>query len=572
MTKFELTRRKLVKAGAAVGFASAMPFGAMGVAAQSSPSLDKYVTTMPVPTVREPDGKRQGADYHEIRMKQGIQELHPDLGQTRIWGYDGQYPGKTIEARRNERVKVKWINDLPDEHLLPVDDTIHGAAGNPEVRTVAHAHGLHTESASDGLPEAWFTQNYDQTGDHFVKEIYDYDNGQPGATLWYHDHALGITRLNVYAGLAGFYILQDNYERSLDLPTGDYDVPILIQDRSFTEEGELFYPDVEIGDVETSIVPEFFGDTSVVNGKVWPKFEVEPRKYRFRVLNGCNSRFINPRLFEVTVNNEEDPDGSTPPVYQIGTDLGFIDQTFQPERINLGPAERAEIIVDFSGMDGKSFVLGDNTASAPFKGPGTTVQEVELFDFMRFDVTLPLDGEDTSSIPQKPGRPDPFGQEQTTRDLPLIESTDDYGRLMNILNQRKWEDGISENPKLGTTEVWNLVNTTEDSHPIHVHLIEFEVVERQPFDAAAYLADLNDEQDPTDDNLDPLEEYYTGDPRAPEPDERGRKDTVQAHPEEITRIKTRFGSHTGRYVWHCHILEHEDHEMMRPYEVVTGGN
>ncbi|RMB18091.1 spore coat protein A [Haloplanus aerogenes] len=391
----------MLKAGLAVGAASALPFEAELATAQPSPTLERYVTTMPVPTVRAPDGKRQGADYHEIPMQQGSHEFHPTLGATQIWGYDGQFPGKTIEARRNERLNVKWINDLPPTHLLPVDDTIHGAAGNPGVRTVTHVHGLHAESASDGLPEAWFTKDYAETGDHFVKEVYEYENGQPGATLWYHDHALGITRLNVYAGLAGFYILRDDYERRLNLPSGDYEVPILLQDRTFTEEGELFYPDEEIAGVEPSIVPEFFGDTAVVNGKVWPRFEVEPRKYRFRVLNGCNSRFINPRLFEVDGDNVEVDGGAVPPVYQIGTDLG-------------------------------------------------------------------------------------------------------------------------------------------------------------------------DEQDPTDDTLDPIESYYTGDPTPPEPNEHGNKDTVQVHPGTITRIKTRFGSHTGRYVWHCHILEHEDHEMMRPFEVVTG--
>jgi len=570
------TRRTLLKAGAAMGVMSTVPFGARTAVAQPSPSLERYVTTLPVPAVRAPDGKRQGADYHAIPMQQGGHEFHPTLGGSQIWGYDGQFPGKTIEARRNERLKVEWINDLPSTHLLPVDTTLHGAAGTPEVRTVTHVHGLHAESASDGLPEAWFTKDTDgdgepdETGDFYVKQVYDYDNGQPGATLWYHDHALGITRLNVYAGLAGFYILRDDYERRLGLPSGDYEVPILLQDRTFTDDGELFYPGEEIEGVSPSVVPEFFGDTAVVNGKVWPKFEVEPRKYRFRVLNGCNSRFINPRLFEVDGNDEEVDGGATPPVYQIGTDLGLLEETFEPDRIDLGPAERADLIVDFTGMEDKHFVLGDNTASAPFKGPGTTGQEVELADFLRFDVTLPLNGEDTSSVPANPGRPNPFGEPQVTRDLPLIETTDEYGRLEAILDQRAWDDPITERPQLGTTEVWNLINATEDTHPIHVHLVEFEVVERQPFDADAYLADLGDERDPTDDTLDPLASYYTGDPMPPEPNERGNKDTVQVHPGTITRIKTRFGSHTGRYVWHCHILEHEDHEMMRPYEVVTG--
>ncbi|MFB6154899.1 MAG: multicopper oxidase family protein [Haloferacaceae archaeon] len=579
------SRRDVLRAGAALGTAAVVPFSTGSAVAQPSPDLAKYETTMPVPNVREPDGKRQGADYYEIPMEQNTQKLHPDLSETTIWGYDGQYSGPTIEARSNQPVKVKWKNELRDdsgdpltEHLLPVDDTIHGADGDgtPEVRTVTHSHGLHVESASDGLPEAWFTQGFGTTGDEFVKEVYEYDNNQPGATLWYHDHALGITRLNVYAGLAGFYILRDDYERRLNLPSGDYEVPILLQDRTFTEDGELFYPDGDPGDIDgfpgdASLVPEFFGDTAVVNGKVWPTFEVEPRKYRFRILNGCNSRFVNPRLFEVDGDDEEVQNGDVPPVYQIGTDLGLLDETFTPERIDLAPAERADVVVDFSGLEGKHFVLGDNTASAPYKGPGTTGQEIELFDFVRFDVADVV-VEDTSSVPERPGRPDPFGTEQTTRDLPLIEARDDYDRLLNILNQRDWDDDVTENPQLGTTEVWNLVNTTEDTHPIHVHLIEFEVVERQPFDAATYLEDLGDPEEPGDagENLKPLEEYYVGDPKPPQPDERGRKDTVKVHPGEITRIKTRFGRHTGRYVWHCHILEHEDHEMMRPYEVVKG--
>ena len=252
--------------------------------------LKKFVDRM-IPRVLLPISKDKKATRYDVTMRQVKQTLHRDLPPTTLWGYEASYPGPTIEVERHENVYVKWMNDLPDQHLLPVDKTVHGASiTEPEVRTVVHLHEAVTPPDSDGYPEAWFTRNFQKTGPLFVQEVYHYPNDQRAATLWYHDHALGITRLNVYAGLAGFYILRDKEEKALNLPEGDFEVSLVIQDRAFNEDGSLFYPQqpepAPLSVPNPSVVPEFFGDTILVNGKVWPYLEVEPRKYRFRLLNG----------------------------------------------------------------------------------------------------------------------------------------------------------------------------------------------------------------------------------------------------------------------------------------------
>jgi len=234
--------------------------------------------------MRSPTGCRETvrnegrAPRYEIAMREIEQKLHRDLPATTVWGYDGQFPGPTIEAEQGEPIYVRWANDLPDEHLLPEDTTIHSDLipyDTPGVRTVTHLHGGNVESESDGHAQAWFTRDFQQTGPEFEKKDYYYVNDQPPATLWYHDHSLGITRLNVYAGLAGFYLLRSDHERSLSLPEGEYEIPLVLQDRSFEEDGSLFYPtaisDEQGGSDESypdpSIVPQFYGDTSVVNGR-----------------------------------------------------------------------------------------------------------------------------------------------------------------------------------------------------------------------------------------------------------------------------------------------------------------
>lgn len=465
-----------------------------------------------------------------------------------MWGYEGTYPGPTIEVEKNKPIKVKWINDLPTIHFLPVDHTVHGAVDTPEARTVVHLHGGNVPPESDGYPEAWFTRGYQETGPFFTTPIYYYPNVQRAATLWYHDHALGITRLNVYAGLAGLYIIRDDFERTLNLPRGRYEIPLVIQDRSFNKDGSLSYPnqpDPPVPGVEPSIVPEFFGNVILVNGKVWPYLKVKPRKYRFRILNGSNARFYRLRL------------SSGQPFYQIGTDGGFLEAPVQTDEILLAPAERADVIVDFSNYRGQNIIL-TNDAPTPFPN-GSLPDNNTTGQIMRFEVGK-YPTHDYTSIPSRLKPIDWLSEEKAKkiRDLTLEEHTDQFGRLMLLLNGEKWEDPISQKPLLGTTEIWRLINLTPDTHPIHLHLVQFQILDRQPFDVNHFNATS--------------EIIFTGPAVKPDPNERGWKDTVRANPGEVTRIIARFGDFSGIYPWHCHILEHEDHEMMRPYEVITKQN
>jgi spore coat protein A, manganese oxidase len=506
--------------------------------------LRPFVDSLPIPGVLKPVSKNPKRTNYVVRMREFFQKLHRDLPPTRLWGYEGKYPGPTIETRKDELVRVLWLNQLPSRHLLPVDKTLHGANnGAPAVRTVVHVHDGVSPPDSDGHPEAWFTRGFKKTGSFFKRKIYRYPNRQRATTLWYHDHALGITRLNVYAGLAGFYLLRDNNEQSLNLPKGEFEIPLVIQDRSFNQDGSLFYPKKPSSAPSNlpipSVIPEFFGDTILVNGKVWPFLEVEPRKYRFRILNGSNARFYTLAL------------SSGQPFIQIGTDGGLLRKPVRVKRIILGPAERADVIIDFSKFKGQTITL-KNSARAPFPG-GAPVNPKTTGLVMQFRVTRPLSGRDTNTVPARLSRITPLSVKQAIkiRNLSLVESTDRFGRLLLLLDNKRWNAPVTEKPLLGSVEIWRLINTTPDTHPIHLHLVRFRILNRQPFDVQHFKKTGK--------------LIFTGPPVPPAPYERGLKDTVRANPGEVTRFITRFKPFTGEYVWHCHILEHEDHEMMRPF-------
>ncbi|KIL34310.1 copper oxidase [Cohnella kolymensis] len=508
-------------------------------------TLSKFADELPIPPILQARWKDASHTYYEVRMTEFKQSLHSELNDTTVWGYEGSYPGPTIEVESGEKVFIKWINDLPDKHFLPIDHTVHGAELNkPEVRTVVHVHGASVESESDGYPDAWFTKGFKQVGPYFRKQIYRYDNYMRAVTLWYHDHTIGISRLNIYAGLAGFYLLRDQRERSLNLPSGRYEVPLIIQDKTFNKDGSLYYPkqpDPPVPELETSIVPEFIGDTILVNGKVWPYLNVEPRKYRFRLLNASNTRFYRLKL------------DSGQLMYQIATDSGFMQHPIGVKEIMLGVAERAEVIIDFSNLAGKNIIM-TNDAPAPFPTGDPTNENTGTV--MQFRVTLPLSSVDTSVIPAYMVPFVPVKEESASkiRYLTLNDNMDKYGREFMLLDNKQWDAPITENPKLGATEIWYLINLTTDSHPIHIHLIDFQILDRRNFDVEKY----NKEK----------VIHYTGPAMPPEPQERGGKDTVRANPNQVTRIIMKFGPYTGLYVWHCHIMEHEDYEMMRPFIVI----
>lgn len=506
--------------------------------------LTKYVDLLPIPPVLKPKGRRFGTTYYTVKMKEIKQKLHRDLNPTKLWGYEGIYPGPTIEVNRNCKTKIKWENHLPvNEHLLPVDTSILSDPDMPMVRTVVHLHGANVEADSDGYPDAWYTNNFEVTGHHFKKKVYEYTNRQQATTLWYHDHSMGTTRLNVYAGLAGIYIIHDKHERSLNLPKGKYDIPLVIQDKSFNEDGSLAYPVQPQNPSPTlpnpSIVPGFLGDTILVNGKVWPYLEVEPRKYRFRLLNASNGRIYNLSLSA----GEDQP----VPTCQIGSDGGLLERPVELTQLIMAPSERAEIIIDFKEYAGKNILLLNSQAPVDSETTG---------QIMQFRVRKCCKRPDNSRFPCRLNTIKPLKKCKAveTRDMTIRVLPDGFGRPKFTLNGMLFHDPVTEKPILGTTEIWNIINSGLGIHPVHVHLIQFQVMNRQAFDVALY------------NSTGELE--FTADPIEPDPNERGWKDTVKAIPGFVTRIIIRFHGYSGLYVWHCHILEHEDYDMMRPLEVI----
>jgi FtsP/CotA-like multicopper oxidase with cupredoxin domain len=667
---------------------------------------------------------------------------------TTLWGYgDPSRPGPvaaggsfnnpalTMEVTQNTPTTVTWINGLVDAsgaylpHIIKdvngdplIDQTLHWAAPNQDcldlvprtdcrgasadpytgpIPMVTHVHGAHVGPVSDGYPEAWWLPDATNIPAGYATEgtfydtsaaaapgsaVFSYTNDQPTTTLWFHDHSLGITRLNVYAASAGFWLIRTPADGETGLISGTLpgpgpgllgdpfapaqsairDIPLAIQPKSFNADGSLFFPaaraffeglgtgevfadntDVNIpflpqptSDIAPVWNPEAFFNTHVVNGNTWPQLEVAPERYRFRVLNAADSRFLNLSLFVVRGNGTLS--SIELPIYQIGSEQGLLPKvvqlktgfatplsgngrdvcreglvrlvqrfpwlepivqricvlpvpgTFAEQALLVGPAERADVIVDFSLLRGGTRVRMINTApDAPFGGfpdvpadPATTGQVMEFV----VNRTLATPGGDPSTPPRSlvldanPGGAPKLGASTVTRDLALLEEESTLlcvtiDPVTGVIDQvpgstppncegggvpfapkaavlgingslgaagatvTLWDDPIETNPALNAVETWELWNQTVDSHPIHLHLVKFEVVNRQVIGGAI---------------------------RPPEPWEAGWKDTVIAYPGEVTRVKTVFDI-PGLYVWHCHILSHEDNEMMVPYCVGTAG-
>lgn len=600
----------------------------------------KFVNPLPQPSLMQPAAP--GGTHYEVRVGQTQQALglvDPMTGaplMTTVWGYGANggpvsYPGPSFVAQKDQAITVRWINGLVDaqgnplQHLLPVDSSLHwadplgtghGGHGTPytgPVPIVSHLHGGHTRSDSDGLPDAWFTPDgpdLDTSPDYvgrLYNEVYTYDNDQEAATLWYHDHALGITRLNVYAGLAGYYLLRDAWDTGIpdnpatpqnenpsNLPAGRYELGMAIQDRLFTHDGQLFYPsDPEMGGDHAmraptsgggelppapsnsevpnpSVLPEFFGDHILVNGQAWPFLEVEPRKYRFRVLNGSDSRFYNLWVnagAALTTN----PGGNGPQIIQVGSDTGLLDRPVALSQLLIAPGERADVVIDFSQFAGQNLVLRNN-ARGPFP-KGSTVDPRTTGQIMMFRVGNAVTEPDLPIRATLRATPiEPLVPNAPARKLMLFEGTDAYGRLQPMLGivdpndpsngTLLWDDAVTEDPTLNGVEVWEIHNATPDAHPMHLHLASFQVLGRQKFGATTITKEMDEGS--TGGVL--ANVRYRGQQRPPELNERGWKDTVIMYPGEVTRIVAKF-DRPGEYVWHCHILSHEDHEMMRPFVV-----
>jgi spore coat protein A len=569
--------------------------------------LAPFVDALPLPS-------RLIAADHGGRLTVGIRagshKFHRDLPASSIWGFEGLIPGPTIEAERAQAVTVEWRNEL--EGPFPVSDTVApeatdadgvpvqclpGLSGGEPNRhaasltgqTVVHLHGALTPASYDGWAENIFAPG--QTA------VFHYPMDQRAALLWYHDHVMGITKFDVYAGLAGLWIVRDERERQLGLPEGPFEVPLLIQDRNFDtdKQGRLTGLLVHKTDPE---VMEAFPPFTVVNGKVWPVLHVQSATYRFRVLNGSNAR-----TYRLVLVHEGEP--ALDRIAQIGTDHGLLraPATVPPGGLTLASAERADLLVDFSDLAPGSELTVLNTAAAPFDGSAFPAADAEkaadaegLLPYpqvLRFRVA----GEAASrrSVPQKlatdfePPSSDALGGARwraialveremddgpnmlTMREL-AVASAGDEGPLVTVADGDEstryrvvaahFEDTTTFFPMLGRYEVWQLINLTGDTHPIHLHLDPFQILSRRAIryeipeggigdrDLAAVITLERDPDDKLDHTIDD--------------NERGLKDTIRVNPNEIVEIAVRFTTYSGRYMYHCHILEHEDRDMMRP--------
>ncbi len=615
-------------------------------------------------TLKQQGGKQ--VDYYEISVEQFLQQVLPaGFPATKLWGYGAvtadskrglllhNAPSLTIEADWNRPVRIKWINGLLDgngnylPHLLPVDQTLHwanppgGATGRDTrptftttpgnytgpVPLVTHVHGaVGVGDESDGYAEAWYLPaagnipgGYATEGnwyDFFAAKAaasfnetwgpgfatFQYPNLNRASTIWYHDHTLGMTRLNVYAGPAGFYLIRggpDGDTAVLDTRTGTpailpgpapkendkfpsnktyYEIPIVIQDRAFNTDGTLFYPDTRAffdgvtgpflpdTDISPTWNPEFFGNMMMVNGNTWPFQTVEQARYRFRFLNGCQSRFLILDFSQIPGVE----------VWQIGNDGGFLAAPVNltanhGNRLLMTLAERADVIVDFTNVPVGNYILGNLGPDEPFGGgqPGVefaAADPASTGQIMEFRV-VPAVAPDPSTPPQFIQLPaiTPLPVETVTRPLALLEEMSQFfadspaeavlgtvDPATGIWTKRLWMEPVTENPAVGSTEVWEFYNATGDAHPMHIHEIVFEVVNRQPIfvDEVAGTAQVVPGSIPT----------------PAEPWETGFKDTVIAYPGQVTRVRAQFNT-PGQYVWHCHIVEHEDNEMMRPFRI-----
>lgn len=563
---------------------------------------------------------------------------------TTIWGYGlkkqpPSWPGMTFERHVNDApLTIKWRNQLIDPiteqplpHLLPVDTSLHWAYGlhgymnnsiaQDGVPLVPHVHGGRNDSSSDGNPEFFFSPGNEVRGPRYVEDKYIYGGNSwndAAGMMWYHDHALGITRLNVYAGLAGFFALRDDNDTGkannpLGLPADPYELGFAVQDRMFRNTGELFFPSMPgepfyddfITGQGVALPPalftnggptalaEFFGDHMVVNGIIWPRYSVEQRQYRVRFLNGTDSRFMRLKLKVVGASETDPALGTEIPFLIIGSDQSLRSDAVQASEVDFIPGERLDLIIDFKGVPPGSRVIVENIlGDAPFggdlPGPEDVFPDRRTDRVMSFDVELPLN----TSIPDTAIVADSVlgggfisnAPAVRTRKLALFEGMDEFGRLQPLLGTAEpvtdvagnvvegsmpWHTPITENPAVGDTEIWEIYNGTGDAHPVHVHLVHFEVLNREGFTADALTQPVLQHNGTFGIGFRFANIALDGNVRGPDVTEQTRRDMVTALPGEVTRIKMTFGK-PGRYVWHCHILSHEDHEMMRPFHVGPG--
>ncbi|HET6832615.1 MAG TPA: multicopper oxidase domain-containing protein [Acidimicrobiales bacterium] len=587
-----------------------------GAAGRSAYPLTPFVDRLPIPpryVITEPTRLT-------VRVETAQHRFHRELPRSRVWTYDGHLPGPTIEVRRGVSVEVAWENHLEgtlpvtvvrtpayEAEGVPVQCLPGRSGGQPDPSaaalpgfSVVHVHGAVTHAASDG-----WTENLAAPGQQALDT---YPNDQRAALLWYHDHVMGVTRFSVYAGLAGLWIVREDRERELDLPEGPpYELPLLLTDRNFDTGADASLTGELLHKTDPEVM-ECFSPFTAVNGAVWPVVEVEPTTYRFRMLNGSNAR-----TYRLVLTRDGEPDHGR--ISQIGTEGGLLLAPTPPpaQGLVLASAERADLLVDFSDLAPGTELTLWNTATAPFDGtfadpvtagtanldgllPYPEVLRIRVVDGRRREsrptpqvlatdfqrvIRDELDGVVLRAIALVEQKADVEGEPPMLTLRELVEDPDSAEGAISLVEQRdgdetretrwrtvatRFEDTVTFFPVLGQPEIWRLVNLTEDTHPIHVHLDAFQVLDRQPavveiddtaIAAGTTRATVRVAVAPDDDI-----------PHALDDNERGLKDTVRVNANEIVDIVVRFGTFAGRYMYHCHILEHEDHDMMRPFVVM----
>jgi spore coat protein A, manganese oxidase len=629
------------------------PTGITGVGPLDPNTVPKFVNQLTRPPVFVPIGTKfdptigRNVPLYEVTENIIFQQiLPPGFPKTKVYAYGGkvnvaapgqiqniqtvfQTPGPTFEATANRRIFVHYINNLDGAHMFPVDPTIMAAnpnnapiptapfapfpPGYPQFQspivTVAHLHGGVTPSDSDGFPRSWFSKGLTRVGETFDGTTFEYFNGQLPTMLWYHDHALGMTRLNLAAGLEGMYVIRDPNNDAIAplLPSGRFEMPLMLTDRAFNTDGSIHF--TTVGDNPDSHPywdPEYFGDEIMVNGKVWPNMNVQRRQYRFRIVNGSNARFYN-----LSLSN-----GMS--FIQIGADGNYLPAPVTLTSLFLAICERGDILIDFSNLAPGTKVVLKNSANAPF--PGGDPVDANTSVVMQFTV------QNTTAVHPKP-------LPATLITIPTLVETPNIGNpklftlneeedpvsgnpLGVFIDGRHFDEDVTEIPRVGTTEAWYFTNLTEDAHPIHIHLVEFQLEDRQLIDRdrfRAYWESLNGSTLPLNHppiRVNPETPVDTGDgmgvrdflfdtqggtvfpgtpsqPIPPSPSESGWKDVFLAPPFMVTRVRLRFAPQSvpetslfpGKntfpfdptkgpgYVWHCHILDHEDNDMMRPMAI-----
>jgi spore coat protein A len=572
--------------------------------------------------------------------------------KTTVFGYGDErgptWPGRTFEVQSGQgSTLVRWANELQGKkHLLPIDTnlhwaySLHGASSanghdytqysikKNGVPIITHLHGGNSDFQFDGNPEFFYSPDGMVKGPQwdFVEggftNLFSYNNDVPAGNLWYHDHALGITRLNVYAGLAGFYFVRDEYDtgglfessNDLGLPKFPYELAYAIQDRMFTDKGELFYPafpgdpfyddfitgegavlppDLFPGGGPTALA-EFFGDHMVVNGLIWPKENVEPRNYRMHLLNGTDSRFMVIQFVAVNAGDTDFTNAGSPiPFYVIGSDQG-LGTPAMTDTLVFEPGGRYDIVFDFSdpALDGKRVIMKNIGGDEPFGGDIPGPQGFGETDrVMAFDVVVPLSGVPDTFNPATLPEYDGVANGATLRRVALFEGTDEFGRLQpllgtvadgdltgtNVATAYTWFQPTTETPNFDSTEIWEIYNFTADAHPIHLHLVNFEILDRTDFEYDVTGTQTTTQHNGTTGEAPEISNIrnFSAASVGPAFFEAAPKDMVTSlpgDPEEdpptgqMVRIKAHFNKE-GRYVWHCHILSHEDHEMMRVLQV-----